>query len=185
MKNIERQTTNFDQVGNMPETWWLCADDLLISSRLLFEEYSKVDQASIKTGEVVPEKARVFGVVRMLRAMALECIFKALWIKSGETLAKDGKYFKIPNTNDHDLLTLLDAIKTKFSFSTNSKERDFLKRLSLSIAGGRYPIHKSWESTMLQSLHGGGIGSPYYWVFPTDEKTFSSLITKLIKLLEN
>ncbi|MFC1694074.1 hypothetical protein ACFL1R_11260 [Candidatus Latescibacterota bacterium] len=40
----------------------------------------------------------------MLHAMALECLFKALWLKEGGILADGGKYIKIPGINNHNLV---------------------------------------------------------------------------------
>ena len=41
------------------------------------------------------ERMSVFKIIAMLRAMATECLLKALWLKHGGKLAKDGKYIII------------------------------------------------------------------------------------------
>ena len=70
-------------------------------------------------------------------------------------------------------------------FKMTDEERDLIKRLSLSITGGRYPIHKSWLITKIQRLFGGGIGPPSYWRFPKDEELFLNLVDRLTQMIEN
>lgn len=185
MLSKEWQIKNFDTVANMSAIWQMCADELLISSQILYAKFSSVDVNDIKVGNVIPPEGRTFRIIKMLRAMALECLFKALWIKSGEILAINGKYKKISGTNDHNLVSLADKVLSKFAIKINGEERDILKRLSLDVTGGRYPIHKSWEATMIQSLFGGGKGPPTYWISGKDEKLFSVIVVKLTRLLEN
>ncbi len=184
MLNQDQQIKNFNQVGNTPEVWQICAEELLISSRLLFDNYSKIDFQGLAVGDPIPPEGRIFSVVKMLRAMALECFFKALWLKGDGHLAINGKYAKIPETDDHNLISLADKVSEKFDLNVTNDERHLLNRLSLSIAGGRYPIQQTWELAKIRSLPGGGKGSPTYWKFPIDEELFTSLVTRLIHTLE-
>ena len=166
----------------MPETWRQCAEDLLISSCLLYNSYSSVDLTSLPVGAHVPDQGKIFGIIKMLRAMALECLFKALWLKKGGKLAKDGKYVKIPGTNDHNLLSLADRVSEKCGLSINSDDRELLKRLSLSISRGRYPINKIWELTKTPPA---GKVPAEWWRFPTDEQMFLSLLSRLTERLDS
>ena len=185
MLSEEIQINNFNKVGNKPSTWKWFAENLLLSGKLLYDEHLKVNLNKIKEGKTPSiDDIRLLGVIKMLRAMALECLFKALWLKSGGILAEGGKYIKIPGTSDHNLTSLSKKVSEKFKLNITEDEKDLLKRLSLSIPGGRYPIQKIWGLTKIQSLHGGGKGPPTCWQFPEDENLFDSLVNRLISIIE-
>jgi len=185
MLSEEIQINNFNKVGNTPSTWEWYAENLLLSSKHLYDEHFKVDLKKIEKGETPSgEGTRLFGVIQMLRAMALECLLKALWLKGRGILADGGKYKKIPGTNDHNLISLSKKVPEKFNLNITSDEEYLLKRLSLSITGGRYPIQKKWEITKIQALHGGGKGPPTYWQIPKDEDLFVTLISRLKNIIE-
>jgi hypothetical protein len=118
----------------------------------------------------------------MLRGFALECLFKAVWVKRGNQLASGGRLQPIKGAAPHDLLQLAD--KLQFQCATN--ERDVLKRLSLFIASvGRYPIATDWGQTKIQKSFDGGCGPPTYWVSPRDYETYGALVTRLNGELDN
>ncbi|MBN1294945.1 MAG: hypothetical protein JXB48_24125 [Candidatus Latescibacteria bacterium] len=185
MLSEERQREMYNRIGNLPVAWYNCFDRLLTASELLFNQIFKInDEGSINDSALKPRELEVFSVVKMLRAMALEDLFKALWLKSGEELVNDGEYKKIPNTNDHNLIFIADKVSEKIDCEINAPERDLLKRLSLSITGGRYPIQSSWVNSKIQKYFGGGFGPPGVWHFPKDEKLFDTLVERLKKIFE-
>ena len=92
MISEERQINSFNKAGNLPSVWHLYAENLMLSSQLIFER-STVDLKRIEEGKTPSaEGIRLFGVMQMLRAMAFECLFKALWLKGGGILAAKGRY---------------------------------------------------------------------------------------------
>jgi hypothetical protein len=121
---------------------------------------------------------RITGVIIMLRAMAVECLLKALWLKSGGQLAKNGKYRGIPGTRDHDLASLADKVTERLSLNLSDSESDLLQRLSCNIAGGRYPIQKNWNLNM-QPQAGGDRRRTTDMLPDYDDDLFTSLVSKL------
>ena len=184
MISEKRQIDNFNRVANERVSWALCGHSLITSSQILFSEYDKVDLDKLNTGDPLPPAGTIFDVVKMLRAMALECYLKALWVKSGGTLATDGKYITIPGTSNHDLLTLIDSLSDKVDLAISIEDLHLLKRLSLSISGGRYPIQRTWKSGKMQKLPNGGEGPLSCWTFPADEDLFASLVARIQQNLE-
>jgi hypothetical protein len=75
----------------------------------------------------------------MLTAFGIECLIKAIWIKQGNQLARNGKYIPITKNEKHQLVELCGAI----GFKLSERETDALERMS-DIAGsiGRYPISR-------------------------------------------
>src|SRR5439155_2222868 len=108
---------------------------------------------------------KAFPLEIMLRGFALECLFKALWVKRGNVLASQGKLQKIPDVGNHELLQLAD----KLELECEPKERDLLKCLVLfTTSVGRYPIATAWSKTRIQEAFGGGKAPPTYWMSPGD-----------------
>lgn len=83
----------------------------------------------------------------MLRAMATECLLKALWLKHGGKLAKNGKYLGVLKKNEHDLHKLAKAVseKSKSEIVFTKRELDLLEQASYWIFSGRYPIQKAYS----------------------------------------
>ncbi|MFC1509178.1 hypothetical protein ACFL60_05775 [Candidatus Omnitrophota bacterium] len=188
MISEERQKEQYNKSGNFPRAWYFSFSSLLTASKILYDKYPTIDcEKSIRDGTppMPTEFMMVFGVIKMLRAMALEDLLKALWLKGGGILVEKGKYQKIPETNDHDLISIADKVSGIVDCGFNAQERDLLKRLSLSITSGRYPIQSSWVKSKIQKLHGGGMGPPSGgWSFPRDEELFESLVLRLTHIFE-
>jgi len=123
----------------------------------------------------------IFWTVQMLRGMALECYFKALWLKVGGTLVVDGRYQSIPGTRDHDLHSLALAVGRRAALQLTGDELTILPRLSDSITGGRYPIRRSPDPPKLSAPS----SEPKWgmWRFPGDEKLLGSILVKLNEAL--
>lgn len=181
----DKQKKQFDKFGNTPLAWQLCAEDLLIASQLISEDYSDANLKKFAKGDVDLLKARMFFLNKMLRGMALECIFKALWLKGDGCLAKDGKYLKIPDTEEHNLVSYTDKVSEKIELNIirNRKMRNMLKRLSLFIFSARYPILKNWDLTRIELQPNGGKSIPTYWNSPSDDRLFESCLSELKNIL--
>lgn len=183
MSNKPSEILTFDDRGNDHREWLYTADDLLAAIRFLCQHsyHLSPDWGSIREHFPSYDELRITGVILMLRAMAVECLLKALWIKGGGQLACDGKYRKIPDTNDHELLTLADKVSEKIDLNLSANKRDFLKRLSRNIVGGRYPIHKNWQIHIRPQAGGDRRRIPEIMVPDNDDDLFNSIISKLRK----
>ena len=174
------QKQNYERTGNDPTPWRGSAEDLLHAAQVLYIRYPSLKCVKAGTARSPSIKAlQVLGVVRMLMAMALECLFKGAWINAGRTLVRNGVYEKIPHTNDHDLESLADKISKATRLNFTPAEREMLSRLSLWIVAGRYPIQRNWEVTKIRRLRTGGQGPPTFWRFRTDDDLFDAVLTKL------
>lgn len=172
---------NYHKVGNSHIAWKLSAQDLLISSEFLFQQYKTIDPSNV-SDHIKPE-GRVLEVLKMLRGMALECLFKAIYLKNGGRLVKDGKYRKIPDTNDHDLVLIAENVLEPAGFAITENQNEILKKLSSSIVGGRYPIHRIWEPKKM-NIHSNTGLFQNMWSIPDDEDIFEDFVCLLQKLLE-
>ncbi len=118
--------------------WWVHA--LEHSAAAIRESASYTEAADSKI--VMPT---VYCVRAMLLGYAVECALKGLWVRRGNTIVQGGKYTKIPNARDHDLLGLARTV----GFHANAKESDVLKRLSnFASFAGRYPIAKTPDAML-------------------------------------
>ena len=177
MISKDRQIKNFNKIKNTPTAWQYYAENLLLSSKYLWGVFSRGVLKKIEKGENPSAKSsRIFGVAQMLRGMALECLFKAIWLKGGGKLAIDGKYKGIPYTNDHNLISLYEEVSKKIDLNITDDEKHLLKRLSLVITVGRYPIPKKWDYNKK--------GYPKGWSIKKDEKLLDSLVNRIIKYIE-
>lgn len=171
MLSADAQIKNFDEVGNLPVTWYLSADSLLAAAGFLKAHRDSYSPFEVKVGESIPDEGKILFPEIMLKGFAIECLLKALWLKRGNSLAVAGKYIGIPNAADHKLLQLSTAVK----ISMSTVEKDMLKRLSIiMVSVGRYPIARNWSATQL-----GEAGPPTYWSSPSDDLTLEGIVTSL------
>jgi len=179
----------YDDWANDPLSWALAADRLLVSSRLLSEHFPHYrGEEALRNTPADAAEYMIFPCIAMLRAMALECLLKGAWVLHGGSLAKGGAYRTIPNTKDHELRTLADALERQNITTFTQEERRFLQRLSLFIISGRYPVHKYATSPRPDPAVDGikmrKGESADYWLFPQDDERFQSLLGKLQALYE-
>lgn len=115
------------------------ARTLFAGSKLLKHERER----SFQSGHASIESFTVWIEV-MLMAFGIECLIKAIWIKQGNQLARDGKYIPITKNEGHQLVKLCGAV----GFALEQREADALQRMS-DIAGsiGRYPIPRRASQT--------------------------------------
>lgn len=174
MISDKKQIENFDKIGNLPEAWELSADHLLSASRILKKHRDNFNPSSLKVGEEIPDEGKILASELMLKGYAVECLLKAVWVKKGNLLAKDGKYIRIKGCGNHDLIQIAKVVSLEFE----DKQIDILKRLSIYItSAGRYPISVDWNNVKIQRLFDGGKGIPTYWRIPTDDKLFEDIIS--------
>lgn len=122
--------------------------------------------------DIKADPMRLWQPALMLRAFAIECLFKALWLREpGNKLAQNGKWIRIQTckNNNHDLECLARAV----GFELTSPERNVLTRLTFFGVWGRYPIVKNYSEHQGRSI----------WT-TDDEFVCDNITERLSKLLE-
>ncbi len=172
----------FDTVGNDIDFWYLKSLALLASAEAV-ESICGRTPSEPKSEEKVAKWMDMHEVFRMLCGMALECMFKSLWLKQGGVLAKKGRYRSIPGTRDHDLGSLEGRISEKVDTGLDAEEKKLLARLSFFIVYGRYPINKSISTYPSSPCN----DEPIRWCKwgSKDYRMLNELTDKLINLIEN
>jgi hypothetical protein len=158
----------FDEKANRPARWLNRAESLLLSAEILsrhsicFREGTPAEE--LKALHKHSTDFRVFPVILMLRAMALECLFKCLWLCGGNKMTADGSYAGIRGIRNHDLVGLARAVGTTLVHT--ELEIDMLERLSLFISRGRYPHQTKWETSKKRTTKDRGLGNAQNWAVP-------------------
>lgn len=172
------QIENYDKLGNMPEAWEMSADSLLAAEGSLRKArivYYTTTMQRIKVGQEIPPEGKIHNVEIMLKGFAVECLLKALWVKKGNALARDGKLLKIPGVGDHKLIQLAK----KLELQIDEKQTSLLRRLEIYVTSlGRYPTGVNWETTKITRSSGG---PPTSWSMPSDDLLFD----EFIRLVQN
>jgi hypothetical protein len=152
------------RLGNDYEEWKITAHELFASSAILNRERERVE-TPFKPGPS-PMENRTFWVELMLDAFGIECLIKAVWLKQGHRLARDGNYIPMIRKEGHRLEKLCRVA----GIALNQREEETLTRLS-DIAGsiGRYPI-PSRVSQRAVALR---------WSNPDDYEIIENIIARL------
>ena len=109
----------------------------------------------------------------MLRAFALECLFKAHVLLSGAKVCANGKI--LSRFKEHDLTVLAKHT----GILPTRAERHVLKKLSaFAIGSGRYPI---WPQFDKLKRIGGSDDFRADWGSPRDDLVFTSILKRLFK----
>ena len=175
-----------EMIGNLPDSWVRKANELLISSALLYERYSEIDHSDPR--EHLKPEAQVLEIILMLRGMAIECFLKAIWLDKGQNFIKDGRFRNIPNSGNHDLVAIANEVFTLMDMKISSEERRILERLTLSIERGRYPISKKPSPNRMamrrKNENDLEVHFNLEWSLSKDESQFDSFISKLMNVLQ-
>ena len=174
---LDELIQGFDSQCNRASDWFGKADDLLLSSKILCD---KCGFLNTRPDDIFAGDSNILWVINMLRAMAIECLLKGVWLLSGEILAEDGKFRGIPGANNHKLLSLAEKVAEKIDLNFSKEECILLNRLSYCITFGRYPVQKNWSIGQKIPHPTGSSGVPgYEWALPRDERLVESIIDKL------
>jgi hypothetical protein len=113
----------------------------------------------------------------MLLGYAIECALKALWVRKGNALVKDGKFLGVKRTRNHDLVQLAAAV----GFQLDSSEQRVLLHFSkAAMFAGRYPIAKSAGAMM--PFVDDTLGKSDVGYFSSNEfRTATSVINKILR----
>jgi len=166
----------FELIGNDPGIWVQYGEALLTSADVLDAQYPKVPKDDL---DAFWEFFKLHIVAMMLKGMAIECLLKSIWMARVSPLVVEGKFRSIPGTKDHDLLSLVAALKEHIDLDLSRQESELLAVLSQAITSGRYPISKSlsarptkpdWVEKMKWCK----------WEIPADDTRFASIVSRLL-----
>src|SRR2546425_11251665 len=90
------------RVGNNYRNWMHTAQTLFAGSTILTREDARARASLRRTGNAPIELLTVWTEL-MLAAFGIECLLKAIWLKHGHELARDGKYIPIVPNDRHRL----------------------------------------------------------------------------------
>lgn len=141
----------FDRGGNTVARWIDKARSLLDSAdvldafhgSLLEDLVQETEQRELSDLEC--RRLSVRDVSPMLRAMATECLLKALWLKEGGVLAANGAYQGILRGSEHQLDELAVVVSEKTGIVFTHEDLELLKLVSNWIVVGRYPIPRTYD----------------------------------------
>ncbi len=172
----------FDSLGNAVDLWTYKSYALFASAKAVESSCGRAPREPNDVN-VVHEWMEMHGVSRMLRGVAFECLFKALWLAYGGTLAEKGKYRGIPGAKDHDLCSLERKVAELVDTGLNNEERRLLARLSFFIMYGRYPSRRSVSEEYPSAPDSD---KPVYWCrwTPEDDRVLEGIENTLLRLIE-
>jgi hypothetical protein len=130
--------------GNAPFAWWFTAHNLFAAAEMI-DAFRRLPAK--KAERLVPGWYDVSPPSLMLRAFAVECLLKAVWLKKGARLTASGRLTPIP-VKHHDLVALVqavDALRATNRINVSAAEEKTLNRLSMYGELGRYPIARNWR----------------------------------------
>lgn len=164
----------FETGGNLPGCWFGSAFDLLTAADVLDRfkgdlrgEILKAMRSGrhneLKMTRPRWERMSVDKVSHMLRAMATECLLKALWLKHGGTLAEDGRYVGVLKKKEHRLHELAKAVSQKGHIVFTKRELELLEQVSYWIISGRYPIQREYSHLVPFSRPDGTLAPHQFW----------------------
>jgi hypothetical protein len=159
------------RIGNDYEWWKITAHELFASSAILNRERERVETPFKAGPRPAPMESRTFWVELMLDAFGIECLIKAIWLKQGHQLARDGRYIGMMPKEGHRL----EKLCVRAGIALNRREEETLTRLS-DIAGsaGRYPIPSRVPQRPVTIR----------WSDPGDYEIIENLIARLERELE-
>jgi hypothetical protein len=156
-----------EKFGNL---WfaWLAWSLTLEQAEVCLSE--RAAHRKLKGGRIVMPS--LLSVRAMLLGYAIECVLKALWLRQGNKLVREGKYRGVTGAGDHNLLSLAEVA----GFESTAIEADVLRRLSNFIRfAGRYPIAKTAYEMMPDELTEADVG----FFSPREFRVAESILNKV------
>jgi len=129
------------RLGNEPFYWVITARALFAASDAVKCERERVT-TTLRPGKASDIVLTIWTEL-MLRAFGIECLIKAIWVKRGHQLARDGRYIGMTKKEKpHELVRLCGNA----GIALNQREADALQRISdIAKSIGRYPIARNAE----------------------------------------
>ncbi|MGP0630275.1 hypothetical protein ACTRW9_11230 [Nitrospina sp. 32_T5] len=135
-----KKMKEYEKIGNFPNAWINIAKNLLISAGILKDAFD--DAVSNLKG---PESNKNFEIFSstfmshlMLRAFALECLYKAIWLTQGNELYDNGSFKGIDGYKGHNLEKVAQGVSLYDNL--NDVQKRVLSVLSQFNERGRYPV---------------------------------------------
>ena len=138
---MKRLVEAFEERGNAPGTWWWFGRNLFTAADILREHWA-IDKPTAVPRRNLRTAIAVHGPMLMLRACAMECWLKALYVDAGNKVAVKDR-FEGPPGKQHDLVSLASNAK----LALDDREIAMLAKLQRWITAGRYPIELSWQAS--------------------------------------
>jgi hypothetical protein len=177
MSRYDDEVAMHSRVGNNYRNWIHTAQTLFAGSTILTREHARVRAKLRRTGKAPIELLTIWTEL-MLAAFGIECLVKAIWLKHGHQLARDGKYIPIVQKEGHRLVRLCRAV----GINMDTREQEALERISIiGRTIGRYPIALSAYETQERQFH-KHTGSPLSWS-SDDDRIIESFVTRLKLML--
>jgi hypothetical protein len=157
----------FNARGNDPVGWFFYGHFLHTSAQTL--------GATLKVDDFRQ------GVYGMLLGYTVEAYLKAKWLIGGGRLAEGGRFVRVPNCGDHELLQLADAV----GFKLSTAERHVVNRLSAFVKfAGRYPIPTTAAAMTPVAHPRGGMIMPGFFL-EEDWELAEAVVARLRQELRN
>jgi hypothetical protein len=132
------------ELGNNYRLWMQTAQKLFAGSQVLRRELERFT-ANLRSGKARQSEVIMPWTELMLAAFGIECLIKAVWVKRGNQLARDGKYVPMTKNEGHRLVKLCCVA----GIPLDSREADALERMSdIARTIGRYPIAR-WAGEII------------------------------------
>jgi|SRR5436190_8539790 len=149
------------------------AQTLLAGSTILARESERA-RASLRHGGKAPIELLTTWTELMLAAFGIECLVKAIWLKQGHQLARDGKYIPMLQNEGHQLVRLCRVA----GIALDAREKDTLERISvIARTIGRYPIPRRAHETRPRQFY-RQTRSPLGWS-SNDDSIIESFVLRL------
>jgi hypothetical protein len=82
----------FEKKANLPLTWRVRADDLLVAAEMLYAPFSSWVIRNLKGSKTIPNEARLLSAVLLLRAAATEALLKGRAVRRGHRFVVKGNF---------------------------------------------------------------------------------------------
>jgi len=160
---------DFEKSAHEYWRWTLSAEDLLITANILEEKYTAaVESIKHHKGGKLPLEFQVLAPMIYFKAKSLELFLKAIYIKEGNKVIKNGKFIYVT----HDLNLLSKNVKLVFS----AEEEKLLNKLSTCIIyWGTYPVPVNERDWRPDTEGITGIQPIYSWS-GNDDKNYLSVL---------
>jgi hypothetical protein len=135
----EELKKHYDETANDPIAWLDAANENLIAADVIDEAMA----AAQKRQGPIEHAMRLTWKSRMLRAYAVECLLKAIYVKNGNKLGDGGELDKGAFPTNHNLVSMWRRVCLP---SLTPERQSLLMKLShISTSLGRYPIAMRYD----------------------------------------
>jgi len=127
---------DFDQCGNSLELWAECGWRLLLAASAVEKMLSPDKSFEFVECCETALYVHLIGPLLMLRAFAMECYLKALYLAQGRTLGRKGNLDLPGELKKHRLVGMAKAV----GIGATGEEELMLDQLGKYVERGRYPV---------------------------------------------